>query len=187
MALGAPIGFCARLTQNNGEGGLYRNQVNNGAGQIHIALMGDPTLRMHIVAPPARLEFATNGPSACLKWQPSADSVLGYHVYSSAFPGGPYRRLTSSLLSGTTFNCPTSPLALNYMVRAVRLETSASGTYYNLSQGAFLGPVSLETVPAVPLIGRAAEPDAVDKKAYAGKVSALTTNAPPTRTGASVL
>src|SRR5207248_1390043 len=30
----------------------------------------------------------------------------------------------------------------SYMVRAVKLETSASGTYYNASQGAFLQPVS---------------------------------------------
>src|SRR5205807_6962433 len=55
MALGETIGFGARLTQNNGPGGLYRNQMNNCASQIHIALMGDPTLRMHVVAPPSGL------------------------------------------------------------------------------------------------------------------------------------
>jgi len=49
MALGEPIGFGARLTQNNGPGGLYQNQVNSCAEQIHIALMGDPTLRLHVV------------------------------------------------------------------------------------------------------------------------------------------
>jgi hypothetical protein len=174
MALGAPIGFCARLTQNNGEGGLYRNQVNNGAGQIHIALMGDPTLRMHIVAPPTHLEVVTNGSSASLNWQPSADAVLGYHVYSSAFPNGPYVRLTSSPLLATIFT-PAAPLAPYYMVRAVKLETSASGTYYNLSQGAFPAPAR---PTAETLVGKAADP---------GNVSALTTNAPPSRVGASVL
>jgi len=46
MALGETIGFSTLLTQNNGPGGLYQNQMNSCAGQIHIALMGDPTLRM---------------------------------------------------------------------------------------------------------------------------------------------
>ena len=45
------IGYAARLTQNNGGNGLYHNQINSAAGNIHIALMGDPTLRMHPVAP----------------------------------------------------------------------------------------------------------------------------------------
>src|SRR5438105_2940413 len=47
MALGETIGYGARLTQNNGPGGLYQNQLNSCARQIHIALMGDPTLRLH--------------------------------------------------------------------------------------------------------------------------------------------
>src|SRR5947207_1300089 len=55
MGIGENIGFCARLTQNNGPSGLYRNQINSAAGQIHVALMGDPTLRMHSVAPPSAL------------------------------------------------------------------------------------------------------------------------------------
>lgn len=58
MALGETIGYSTRLTQNNTPGGLYRNQMNSCAGQIHIALMGDPTLRMHVVAPPSNLTTA---------------------------------------------------------------------------------------------------------------------------------
>ncbi|HUS35884.1 MAG TPA: fibronectin type III domain-containing protein, partial [Verrucomicrobiae bacterium] len=54
MALGEPIGYCATLTQNNKTNnvGLYPPQINAGFGQVHIALMGDPSLRMHIVKPP---------------------------------------------------------------------------------------------------------------------------------------
>jgi hypothetical protein len=187
MALGAPIGFCARLTQNNGEAGVYQNQVNNGAGQIHIALMGDPTLRMHIVAPPTNLGFSTNGSTVSLKWEPSTDSVLGYHVYSSAFPSGPYVRLTSSPLSAPIFTSQGPLVAQNYMVRAVKLETSASGSYYNLSQGAFLESGHVGTGQVGPLLGRAADQDAVRKKVYTGNVSALMTNTPAPRTGPSVL
>src|SRR6185436_18722752 len=53
MALGETIGYCARLTQNNTS--LYNNQRNSSAGLIHVALMGDPTLRMHTVAPASSL------------------------------------------------------------------------------------------------------------------------------------
>ena len=51
MGLGEPIGYSARLTQNNG--GLYQNQVNQNLRGVHIALMGDPTLRLHPVEPPS--------------------------------------------------------------------------------------------------------------------------------------
>src|SRR2546430_908268 len=78
-ALGEPIGYSARLTQNNGPQGLYRNQQNNCAGQIHIALMGDPTLRMHVVAPPADLTSIADQSSVQLNWLAANDTVAGYH------------------------------------------------------------------------------------------------------------
>jgi hypothetical protein len=186
MALGAPIGFSTRLTQNNGDAGLYQNQLNNGAGQIHIALMGDPTLRMHIVAPPQDLALSTNGPNPRLTWKQSAESVLGYHVYSSQFPNGPFVRLTSAPVSATDYTDVALSLSRNYMVRAVMLETSGSGTYYNLSQGTFLHP-STVAAPVGPLLGGTDGSDRVSHQAYAEKSSVPTTNAPPGTLRSSVL
>jgi hypothetical protein len=138
MGLGEPIGYSARLTQNNGPLGLYRTQVNTAAGQIHIALMGDPTLRMQVVAPPSNLALSRR----TLSWTASSDSVAGYHVYSAARPGGPFTRLTARPVADTSFTdpAPAGRRTTYYMVRAVKLETSASGTYFNLSQGAFFPP-----------------------------------------------
>ena len=48
MGLGETIGFSTLATQNNT--GNY--DFNNFPGIVSIGLMGDPTLRMHIVAPP---------------------------------------------------------------------------------------------------------------------------------------
>jgi hypothetical protein len=137
MGMGEPIGFGTRLTQNNGPKGLYQTEVNSSAGQIHVALMGDPTLRLHSVVPPTALTRTRTDTGTVLNWAPSSDAVLGYHVYRAAAPGGPYTRLTAEPLTGTSYTdtCPGD--APNYMVRAVKLETSASGTYFNLSQGAF--------------------------------------------------
>ena len=73
MALGEPIGFSARLTQNNRPGGLYENEQNNCASLIHIALMGDPTLRMHVVAPPSNVSLTEENNNVTLNWSASSE------------------------------------------------------------------------------------------------------------------
>src|SRR2546430_13901125 len=73
MGLGETIGYTARLTQNNT--GLYQNQNNPSANYIHIALMGDPTLRLHPVAPPSALVAAQNLRALNLTWAASTDPV----------------------------------------------------------------------------------------------------------------
>jgi hypothetical protein len=130
FGLGEPLGYSARIAQNNRNGGLYRTQINSAAGNIHIGLMGDPTLRLHPVAPPSNVSFS----SGAVRWSPSPDSVLGYHIYRGTSANGPFTRITSSPVTGTSF---TDSAAGNftYLVKAVKLQTSASGTYYNTSQG----------------------------------------------------
>ena len=80
--MGDPIGYSARLTQNNN--GFYTNHVNRLQRGVHIALMGDPTLRMHPVAPPADVRANPVPGSVRLTWTPSTDNVAGYHVYRGA-------------------------------------------------------------------------------------------------------
>ncbi|HEV2394933.1 MAG TPA: glycoside hydrolase family 9 protein [Verrucomicrobiae bacterium] len=145
MALGMPIGFSARLTQNNGPGGIYSNEVNSAAGEIHIALMGDPTLRMHAVVPPSNIAATTNGSAVTLNWTASTDSVVGYHIYRASGTNNSFARLTTTPITGTTFTDSSASGASDYMVRAVKLETSSSGTYFNPSEGAFLAPVGSAT------------------------------------------
>lgn len=137
MGLGETIGYGTRLSMNNST--LYQSQSNSFMRAIHISLMGDPTLRMDLVSPPTALSGAAGGGSVTLNWQASADSVLGYHVYRSASPGGPFARLTGSLVTGNTFADTTAgPNTYSYMVRAVTLQTTPSGSYSNASQGAFV-------------------------------------------------
>ncbi len=64
--------------------------------------------------------------------------MLGYHVYRAATMAGPFVRLTKAPLKETTFTDsrqPKGPCA--YMVRAMKLQQSPSGSYFNLSQGIF--------------------------------------------------
>ena len=95
MAMGETIGYAARVSQNNSGTYFY------GYGpEIHVALMGDPTLRMHVVAPPGSITATGGAGTAAIAWTASADAVAGYHVYRGAAAAGPFTRLTPSLVAG---------------------------------------------------------------------------------------
>jgi hypothetical protein len=131
MGLGETVGYCARLTQNNR--GLYV-PTGSFAGGVHVALMGDPTLRLHVVAPPSFVVRKAEGTKTTLSWAPSPDAGVSYHVYHAAEDHGAFRRLTESPISETSYSAVSAKAGV-YMVRAVKLETGASGSYVNASQG----------------------------------------------------
>jgi len=134
MALGYPIGYSTRLTQNNAT--LY--MIGPGSRRVHAALMGDPTLRMHPVRPPADLILEeAGGGTVHLAWSAPADSaVIGYHVYRADSLYGEFTRVNAYMVEDTTYDdSGLSSCPVVYMVRAVKLETSKSGTYLNLSPG----------------------------------------------------
>ncbi|MDB6034244.1 MAG: hypothetical protein JWM16_4582 [Verrucomicrobiales bacterium] len=136
MALGQTIGYCTRLTQNNRN--LYQ-QVNPGTRQVHVSLMGDPSLRLHVVSPPANVNsYQGQSNSVILTWNSSSDAVEGYHVYRAQDAAGPYLRLTTRPSTGLSFKDPNLPPgSYTYMIRAVQLEQTPSGSYTNASQGLF--------------------------------------------------
>jgi hypothetical protein len=134
MGLGQTIGFATQVSQSGS--GLY--QTNGSSEQVHVALMGDPTLRLHVLAPPTALTASNSGSQAALSWAASTDAALGYYVYRATSAAAPFTRITAQPVAATTFVDATPLLgASTYMVRAIELKSSASGTYYNLSQGAF--------------------------------------------------
>jgi hypothetical protein len=134
MDLGRHIGFSTRLTQNNNT--IYT--AGYAARWIHVALMGDPSLRMHIVSPPESLQADSVGNARIqLNWTASTDpDVLGYEVFRSPALNSQFEKINDQPIAGTTY---TDEAALNgkniYMIRALKLEESGSGSYYNLSQG----------------------------------------------------
>jgi hypothetical protein len=137
VGLGEPIGYGARLSMNNST--LYRDTTNEFARAVYVALMGDPSLRIDQVAPASNLRASANPGVVDLSWFPSGDGIAGYHVYRGASLRGPFTRISSSLITGTTFEDTSAPEGnAAYMVRAVALQTNPSGSYYNASQGIFV-------------------------------------------------
>ena len=138
MAMGEPISVSTVLSQNNRYDGTYEQQ-NWGTHQVHAALLGDPTLRMHPVIPPSNLSAAVSGSGVNLTWSGSKDTAIqGYYVYRANSANGPFTRISGSqLLTTAGFYDSTGASSHTYMVRAVKLESSGSGTYYNPSQGVF--------------------------------------------------
>jgi hypothetical protein len=141
MGLGGTLGHVVRTTQNNGRELLYHNQRNHHLNLIHIALMGDPSLRLYPMVPPTDLEvFRNMKREVTLQWKSgeTADDAAGtfYLVFRSNFPTGPFIRITPKVVDGTEFrDMNVQRGSHTYMVRKMRLEKTPSGSFYNLSQG----------------------------------------------------
>ncbi len=141
MALGEPIGYSTRISQNNN--GIYFYAYGgapsgNPPRHVHIALMGDPTLRNDVVAPVGTVVATKNGNNCIINWTASTQTnVLGYNIYMKNDTNKTYVKLNNSLLTGLSYthNCLPYPGIYKYMVRAQVLENTPSGTYYNLSEG----------------------------------------------------
>ncbi|MEW6155826.1 MAG: chitobiase/beta-hexosaminidase C-terminal domain-containing protein [Verrucomicrobiota bacterium] len=138
MALGETVGHAIRLSQNNDTNQLYR-PYNQGTHQVHIALLGDPTLRLHPVEPPGAIECEVNSGRVKLSWAGSNDpSLIGYYVYRSLSPQGRFARVSGAApLAITSLSDTPGDGQFTYMVKAIKLESSASGNYFNSSQGKF--------------------------------------------------
>jgi PKD domain len=134
MGQGYPIGYGTRLSMNNSF--LY-TAGGFGARQVHMALMGDPTLRMTVVPPVSQVSATPSGRDVLVAWTASPDSlVVGYHIYRADNPAGPFVRVTADSLLTTSWTDPCLPTGTyTYLVRALKLEDGFSGSYWNLSPG----------------------------------------------------
>jgi hypothetical protein len=98
---------------------------------------GDPTLRIRQVAPPADVLVNVSGSDIVLTWTAAADTgIAGYHVYRAPMADqNGFIRLTTNPTTSPYTNADAASMAYMYMVRTVKLEQSASRSYYNGSQG----------------------------------------------------
>lgn len=139
MGLGEPIGFSVMQSQNNT--GLYDPGSTQLLGGVHMALMGDPTLRLHNVYPVTQLTATQSEASISLNWNASADNnITGYNVYQADSITGTFQKLNPVPVVTTSYtdSVPSLQPGNIYMVRAVKSEVTASGSYQNRSEGVFV-------------------------------------------------
>ncbi|MEM9819482.1 MAG: T9SS type A sorting domain-containing protein [Bacteroidota bacterium] len=132
MALGQHLGYCAIRTQNS-ENEVYLP----GPQLVHSALMGDPSLTMHIVQRPTNFQVISTGSTVELSWDVAIDeNILGYYLYRSADLDGDFERIHEAPIEETTYiDLPPTDGQYYYALRTLKLEQSASGSYQNLSTG----------------------------------------------------
>lgn len=106
------------------------------------SILGDPTLRLFRVSPPSDLKLERSGRRVTLSWTPSSDAGCRYAVLRSirGLEGFSTPLEAGRSIDGTTFIDEDAPEAAVYQVRAIRLQESGSGSFWNNSQGVFVGP-----------------------------------------------
>lgn len=119
--------------------GLVRT-ARGAASTRTTALLGDPTLRARITAPPVEPIASRAGGSAKLGWQASPEATAGYFVYRSARGlDGPFVRLNPGPVTATALTDSAVPAGRQlYAIRAAELVSTGSGSYTNLSQAVFV-------------------------------------------------
>ncbi len=160
LGMGLDAGDMMRQSINNrgwttgANGGPYTykfNNTNNGDyhGALYMDHMGDPALRLFMFEPPSALSVVKTGGVPVLSWTASPDAgVTGYHVYRAPYAGAPFTRLTSTPVPGTTYTDASATSGSSiYMVRAIRLETTGGGTFYNASLG-ITQSINLDVAPS---------------------------------------
>jgi fibronectin type 3 domain-containing protein len=90
---------------------------------------------------------ATNSPTADalsgtgihiadLSWQASTSSVAGYNVYRGTVSGGPYTKLNTSLVGGTTYSDMTIQAGQTYYYVATAVDSSNNESLYSTQASA---------------------------------------------------
>ncbi|MCY4335373.1 MAG: Ig-like domain-containing protein, partial [Litoreibacter sp.] len=162
MALGGTIGEAHMRTVNNGEAASpYRESMEYfptglylWRNPIWVNLLGDPTLRAFMFAPPRAAELVRQGNTADLSWAASPDtSVRGYEVYRASSDAA-FESIASLDANILTYTDENAPPDARYMIRAKGLKEVPAGSFFTLSQGVFaIADATVVTAPDIELEG----------------------------------
>lgn len=142
--MGETMGWsCKRIMDHSLTNNLYEKpsqlyDTPDYWNRTHFQYHGDPTLRLNQVKPVSNVVLNFNQ-GETITWNASVDSnIIGYHVYRSYNPFGVFERLTTNPITGLTFtNVELTTVVRYYMVKAIKLENTGSGTYQNPSIGIY--------------------------------------------------
>ncbi len=130
MALGKHIGYSTAISQYNN---LYPTGFSGRS--VHVALLGDPTLRLHSVAPPTNVTAVLEDEQPKISWTASPDADYGYIVYRRGGGSGGFQVVAQNINDTEFKDQCLLESGYTYIVKAIKLEQSASGSYFNTSIG----------------------------------------------------
>lgn len=151
MGLGYSIGYGAKLTQNN-KGFYFDGGFNASGNSVHVALMGDPTLKMRYIEPVKNLTAQSVNNLVKLNWTPVSGNIDGYAVYKIDTNTNTYLKLNSNIIKGTSFTDSNNYFSGNYTyaVKTIKLENTPSGSYYNIGGASFAKVQHTNSVANIP-------------------------------------
>lgn len=146
LGIGATFGEVLKLSANSEHDEYYtlidpttdRFSSSTEREFIH-TFVGDPSLRLFPVAPARNLSATSAGSDVLLTWDAPVETAAleEYRVYRAKDWMGDFERIATGL-TGTTFTDTAAPAGPNiYMVKAVHVTETGSGSYLNNAQGVF--------------------------------------------------
>ncbi len=138
MGLGYTIGYSTKVSQNNQA--LYESNGKHGYRYVHVSLLGDPTLRMHVEAPAKNLylssEVSMDSSKVFLTWEDDNERLIGFNIYRSNDIYKKFEKINDNIITDYNFVDRNPMPGKNiYSLRAVRLTETATGSIVNMSQG----------------------------------------------------
>jgi hypothetical protein len=178
MGMGGDVGDMMRLSLNDRTYSVNNYPVTSTPTALFMNHLGCPSLRLYMFPPPTALSVVKSGGNPSLSWTAAVappvgePQVLGYHVYRAPGIDEPFTRLTSTPITGTTYvDSSVNSGGWVYQVKAVRLETTGGGTYYNTSLGAEQS-IDLDNAPAALTVVTVSLPEASWNTPYQSTLTA---------------
>jgi hypothetical protein len=136
LGLGYNLGYSTKLSQNS-KPEIYEATSPYARRFNHIALMGDPTLKLFYFEGTDNVNAVVENNGIKLNWNISKNNdVLGYYIYRSDKVDGEFLLLNETPVKDSMYYDEMPLLGNNiYMVRAAKIQNTASGSFINLSNG----------------------------------------------------
>ncbi|MCC7460214.1 MAG: fibronectin type III domain-containing protein, partial [Proteobacteria bacterium] len=145
MAMGDTIGNAWKVSARNTDANYKPHRVNDAtywAGETFFSLMGDPTLTLFHPKGPGSIQVNPGTGNFTLSWTAPSGGANGYYIYeitenaSTSATSENIVKIGTRITGTTSPTISGSPTGRKFMVRAIKDEVTASGTYENLSLGA---------------------------------------------------
>jgi hypothetical protein len=144
-----------------------------------MALMGDPTLKLKNVASVSGAKANSQAGYVKLNWNKAQGVIDGYAVYRFDSVENTYYRVNKNHIIKDTFYTDSTNYFNGkniYSVRAIRLERTASGTWYNLGAGSFTSVMHTNNSRSVTRLEIKVYPNPADQTATIAFPGALPNN-----------